>query len=69
MREFRMPAGHNQFGLFSMDVVDADVPFPVGLDLFERYKLFANNVDNCLVSKPENWKVPFIRTHGCLFVP
>lgn len=53
---------------FWIDLVDADIPLLLGLDLLDNYKLVADNVDNVLRSKSFGWTVPMIRAHGYMFV-
>lgn len=53
---------------FWIDVVDADIPLLLGLDLLDKYDLVADNVDNVLRSKVFGWTVPMKRAHGHMFV-
>ena len=49
-----------------MDVVAADVPMLLGLDVLDREKLIVDNVDNLLVSKLHDWTIPITRKEGHL---
>jgi hypothetical protein len=59
-----------------VDVVDAPVPFLIGLDILDEYKLVCNNVDNRLerrelcngTESSIRWTIPIVRKGGHLFV-
>lgn len=53
---------------FWTEVVDADIPLLMGLDLLDKYQLVADNVNNILTSKVERWSIPITHQHGHLFI-
>lgn len=66
--EVRMRVREGFYLPFQIDVVDADVPLLIGLDLLDLHQLIVDKVDNVLVSKSSGWKIPIARIHGHLFV-
>ena len=66
--EFRVPLPDNSYLPLRIDVVEADVPLLVGLDVMDREQLIADNCQNLLVSKRKNWSLPISRKHGHMFV-
>ena len=62
---------------FLVDIVDADVPLLIGLDILDAYNLVVNNVDNRLEQRTKAgfnhnsnvmWTIPLVRKRGHLFV-
>ena len=47
-----------------MNVVPADVPLPLGLDVLENEKLVANNDHSELRAAHHGWSVHITRKHG-----
>lgn len=68
MPNIRMCIHKGRYSQFWVDVVDADIPLLLGLELLDKHMLVADNVENVLVSKVHSWKIPIIRAHGHLFV-
>lgn len=68
MLQVRLHIQQGFFLSFWIDVVDADIPLLLGLDLLDEHKLVADNVDNVLISKVGGWRVPITDAHGHLFV-
>ena len=64
----RIPLPNGSFLPLSIDVVDADIPCLLGLDLLDREGLVADNVENVLDSRRDHWKMPITRKHGHMFV-
>jgi len=52
----------------NVDVVNADIPFLIGLDFSDKHKIVADNVDNILRSKIYGWEMPIRRIHGHLLL-
>lgn len=68
MMNIRMRIRDGYYLNFWIDVVDADVPLLIGLELLDKHELVVDNVDNLLVSKLGGWTIPIFRTHGHLFI-
>ena len=66
--EFRLPLPGNKYLPLFIDVVDADVPLLVGLDVLDSEQLIPDNCTNLLISKEEGWSLPITRKHGHMFV-
>lgn len=66
--ELRLPLPDGQFLPLLIDVVDADIPFLLGLDVLDNERLVADNVSNVLESRRDKWKLPIKRKHGHMFV-
>lgn len=64
----RIPIPDHKMITERVDIVKADVPFLIGLDLLDKYKFYVNNVDNCLCSTKLNLKIPLVRKHGHLYL-
>ena len=64
----RIPCPDGSFLHIDIDVVAADVPMLIGLDVLDREELIVDNVDNLLVSKRYDWTIPITREEGHLFV-
>lgn len=47
--------------LIKADIVCVDVPFVVGVDVLDRFKLIVNTVDDELESRASDWKLPLER--------
>lgn len=59
--EVRIPTPDGTFIAIEIDVVSADVPLLLGIDVLDREKLVADNVDNVIHSRRFGWKIPVIR--------
>ncbi len=57
----RIPTPDGSFIVGDFDVVKADVPMFIGLDLLDNYSLVANNVRNELQSELQGWSMPLTR--------
>lgn len=64
----RIPSPDGSFLKIYMDVVIADVPMLIGLEVLDQNLLIADNVANLLISKRHNWSLPITRKHGHLYV-
>ena len=64
----RIPTSDESFLFLDIDVVQANVPMLVGLDILDRYYLVPDNVENLLVDKKANWKMPITRKFGHLYL-
>ena len=64
----RIPTPDGSFLFLDIDVVQANVPMLVGLDILDRYYLVPDNVENLLVNKKANWKMPITRKFGHLYL-
>jgi len=51
-----------------VDIVRADVPFLIGLDLLDKYKMYLNNVSNQLCFPQLDITVPVIRKFGHIYL-
>ena len=51
-----------------MDVVQADVPMLIGLEVLDRERLIPDNVANKLRSLENGWSLPITRKYGHLYV-
>lgn len=66
--EFRIPTPDGAFIALQVDVVSADVPLLLGIDVLDREQLVTDNVDNVLRSRRYGWEMPIIRRNGHLYV-
>lgn len=66
--EIRVPTPQSSFLPIFVDVVDADVPLLIGLDILDQEKLVPDNVENVLLSKDRGWKLPITRFQGHMFL-
>ena len=64
----RIPTPDNSFIKFDSDIVSADVPMLIGLDILDRESLVPNNVINELQSHVQGWSIPIIRKLGHLYI-
>jgi len=64
----RIPTPDGSFLGLDMDVVEANIPMLVGLDVLDREKLVADNVQNKLVAKHRGWSLPITRKLGHMYV-
>lgn len=52
-----IPVSNNFLLSFNADVVDVDVPLPLGLDLLTRASLILGFADDELLSKSDGWNL------------
>lgn len=64
----RIPTPDGSFLRLSVDVIKADVPLPIGLDVLDVQKLVADEVDNRLYSKRYGWSLPITRHHSHMYL-
>lgn len=48
----------------NVDVEIADIPFFVGLDFLDKYKMYVDNKSNNLCTTPMDFKISFTRRKG-----
>lgn len=66
--EIRMPLPNGSFLPLLIDVVKADIPLLLGLEILDRERLVADNVDNILDGRWDHWKLPIHRKYGQMLV-
>ena len=66
--EIRIPAPDGSYIAFEVDVMNADVPLFLGLDLLDREQLVADNLENVLDSRRHGWKLPLTTTNRHLYL-
>ena len=64
----RIPTPDGKFISIEMDVVQADVPMLIGLEVLDRERLIPDNVANKLRSLEDGWSLPITRKYGHLYV-
>ena len=64
----RIPTPNGSFIEHRFDVVKADVPLLLGLDLLDSSGLIVNNVNNCLENKILGYSMPIVRKFGHLYL-
>ena len=64
----KIPTPNGSTLVRKMDVVQADIPLLIGLDLLHEEKLVADNVRNKLVNTVSNWEMPITRKFGHLYL-
>ncbi len=57
----RIPRPNGSFLSILLDVISADVPMLLGLDILDRESLVANNVTDELQEPLSGWSMPFVR--------
>lgn len=64
----RMPSkGHRIINL-KVDVVPADVPFLIGIDVLDQNKMYPNTVENKLYGPELDFDIPLIRKNGHVYL-
>ena len=63
----RVPVSPNHFLSLSVDLIDTNVPFLLGLDNMEKYKMVLDTERFVLSSRLEEWKVPLRNKLGHLY--
>jgi hypothetical protein len=64
----RIPTPNGNYIKMDMDVVQADVPMIIGLEVLDRECLVADNVENKLLSTKHGWSLPITRKYGHLYL-
>lgn len=64
----RIPTPHGTVMEFNLNVVEANVPIILGLDLLDKEQLYIDNIDNILVHKHHGWSLPLQRKRGHLYI-
>ncbi len=64
----RIPKPNNGYIEVRIDIVDADIPMIIGLDILDKETLLADNTENLLIHKKEGWKMPLSRKAGHLYL-
>lgn len=64
----RLPLPLGSFLPLSVDVVHADIPLLVGLDILDRECRVPDNVDNFEISRRDNCRILITRKHGHMFI-
>ena len=63
-----MPTPDGSFIHIEADVVTANIPLLLGLDVLDREQLVADNVLNQLQCHHRGWSIPISRKHGHMYV-
>lgn len=63
-----VPISHSFFLSFDADVVDANVPLLLGLDVLTSYRMILNFADDEVTSKADGWRLPLIRKGGHVYL-
>ena len=66
--EFRIPLPNNTYLPVFADVVDADIPFLIGLNYFDKEKLLPDNIRNKLIFTELQLELPITRRNGHMFL-
>lgn len=66
--EFRLPILDCSYLPLHIDVVKADIPLLLCLDVMDRELLVADNVANFLGSRRDNWTILIVQKHGHTFI-
>jgi hypothetical protein len=64
----RIPTPNESFMLLAVDVVDADMPFLVGLDILDLFQLNVDTVQNQLRAPKAGWSIPLVRKNGHIYL-
>ena len=64
----RIPIGQTEMVTEWVDVVPSNVPFLVGLDFLDKYKMYVNNVENFLVCPNLDLHLPLIRKNRHIYL-
>jgi len=64
----RVPTPNGTVMIINVDVISADVPFLIGLDVFDRFGLTLDTVKNCLSCPSANWEIPVVRKLGHVYL-
>ena len=64
----RVPVPNLAFIEQLVDVVDADIPLLLGLDVLDEEGIYMNNVTNKLVHQQDGWSMNLTRKFGHMFL-
>lgn len=64
----RIPTPTGSFIEANLDVVSANVPLLIGLDILDQHGIYPNNVKNLLCCPNLGWSMPLIRKRGHLYL-
>ena len=64
----RIPTPQGSFIEHKFDVVDADIPMLLGLDLLDSAGMYADSVDNQMVNKVLGYSMPIVRKFGHMYL-
>lgn len=64
----RVPTTDGSYIPLTVDVINIDVPFLIGLDVLDTEKLVADNVDNKLTSRCYGWSIPITRRNKHMYI-
>jgi len=62
-----VPLGSTFIMRLTVEVVDLNVPFLLGLDVMDKYRLYVNTVSNHLVCVNEGVDLPVVRKYGHVY--
>ena len=65
---FEFPVRLNKIICERVDVVDADIPFLIGLDFPDKYQFFVNTVENLLCNPILTLNIPVTRKLGHVYL-
>ena len=66
--KIKIPTPKGKYMFVDFDIVNADVPMLIGLDVLDNEKMYANNVTNELVNVKNDWVMNLTRKFGHLFL-
>lgn len=66
--EIRIPTPDGAYLSFQADVVDADIPLLLGIDVLDAEGMVADNVENVLEHRKHNWRLPITRRGKHMYV-
>lgn len=64
----RLPTRDGAFFTFKAYVVEANVPLLLGLEVLDRERLVADNVENVLHNRRSGWKLPIVSKDQHMYV-
>lgn len=64
----RIPIKGHRIIKLNVDVLPADVPFLIGIDVLDKYKLYPNTVENKLCGPQLDIDIPLTRKHGHVYL-
>ena len=60
----RIPVGPHAMILLLVDIIDANVPLLIGIDVMDRFKFYVHTVTNEVICPHGQWKMPIRRNFG-----
>lgn len=66
--QIRIPVGKQGMIPLSVDIIEANIPFLIGIDVMDKYKFYVNTVSNELICPSASWKVPLTRKFGHVYL-